>query len=426
MTTIPGLINGLFFLVLLEGAHEGSLVLWGLEATVAELGGGVDELQAHLLHGNPLGLDDQGLSQSKDPLLWPNAAALDHDEVLFDFTVVREAAHGVDGFVGQIVLGAGVVLDQLSVLHGEACAHSVDLLVDLAPVVVALLSSPGHGGLDSAGMPGTDTGNLAQTLVSLPGQLLTMPTAGHALESVSLGDTNDVQSFVHGEDLSHGDLLLEVFPGPVDLVCNGSSVELDLHDVSLLLSAAEELHLGVDDDPHGGAVLLDLVQVLLNLLLAKIISPFGAALGEGLLLGLRPVLVEPPLGFLANVLSPDSFEGSEAAGSLDVSDQTDAHHGRGLDDGDSLHNFLLVDLGARPLDLSDDVGHTGLVAHEGGHVDGLARVILGEGLYFAANALGTLLGKESLRPVTGCLKLTMRHFNDSLVEVNQAILAWSF
>merc|ERR1719464_2409120 len=278
------------------GAHEGSLVLWGLEATVAELGGGVDELEGHFLHGDPLRLDDQGLSQSKDPLLRPDAASLDHDKILFDFTVVRESAHGVDGLVGQVVLSAGVVLDELAVLHGVASSHAVDLLVDLAPVMVTLLSSPGHGVLDPAGMPRSDTGHLAQTLVSLARQLLTMPTASHALESVSLGDTDDVEGFVHGEDLSHGNLLLEVLPGPVDLVGDGATVQLDLHDVSLLLPAAEQLHLCVHNDPDGGAVLLDLVQVLLDLLFAEVISPLSAALSEGLL-----------LGFLANVFSPDSL-----------------------------------------------------------------------------------------------------------------------
>ena len=38
---------------------------------------------------------------------------LDHQEVLLDLSVVREAAHGVDGLVGEIVVGAGVVLHQL-------------------------------------------------------------------------------------------------------------------------------------------------------------------------------------------------------------------------------------------------------------------------------------------------------------------------
>jgi len=37
------------------------------------------------------------------------------------------------------LLGGGVVLDQFAVLHAEARPHPIDLLVDLSPVVVALL-----------------------------------------------------------------------------------------------------------------------------------------------------------------------------------------------------------------------------------------------------------------------------------------------
>jgi hypothetical protein len=40
------------------------------------------------------------------------------------------------------LLGGGVVLDQFAVLHAEARSHPIDLLVDLSPVVVALL--PGN------------------------------------------------------------------------------------------------------------------------------------------------------------------------------------------------------------------------------------------------------------------------------------------
>ena len=77
--------------------------------------------------------------------------------------------------------------------------------------------------------------HLSQTLVGLPGQLLGVPPGGDALESVTLGDANNVHHLVLGEHGGDGDLLLKVIPGEGDLVSDGASVELDLHDVGLLL-----------------------------------------------------------------------------------------------------------------------------------------------------------------------------------------------
>ena len=53
------------------------------------------------------------LAQGQYPLLGSDAASLDHDKVLLNHSVVRESTHGVDVLVGGIVLGRGVVLDQL-------------------------------------------------------------------------------------------------------------------------------------------------------------------------------------------------------------------------------------------------------------------------------------------------------------------------
>ena len=52
----------LLLFVLLEGTHEGHLVLVGLEPTVTELAAGVDKLQGDLLQRPLLRVNQQGLN----------------------------------------------------------------------------------------------------------------------------------------------------------------------------------------------------------------------------------------------------------------------------------------------------------------------------------------------------------------------------
>ena len=77
----------LLLAVLLEGTHEGGLVLGGLEPSVAELGAGVDELEIDLLKSPLLGVSEEGLPQGEGPLLGSNAAAL-HSRKLAKFLKV--------------------------------------------------------------------------------------------------------------------------------------------------------------------------------------------------------------------------------------------------------------------------------------------------------------------------------------------------
>lgn len=55
-----------------------------------------------------------------------------------------------------------------------------------------------------------------------------------------------------------------------------------------------------------------------------------------------PVLVEATTALLGQMLGPDIDQGTQTEGSLDVADGTEHNHGRGLQNGDGLHDLLLV------------------------------------------------------------------------------------
>merc|ERR1719320_2111725 len=311
---------------------------------MAPLAGVVDELERDLLHVAATEGSQQGLPEREDALAGSHNTASDHNEVLTHVTVVGEATDRGDALVSGVKLGGSVVLHQLAILGVDASSDAVDLLVDLSAVMVTLLTSTGNGELHTAGVPSTNTGDLAQTLVCLAWQLLCVPTGSHTLDTTTLGDANDINDLVLAEDGVDGDGLLQVLLGPFPLVGDGAAVQLDLHDVCLLLTLAQQFHLGVSKDVHDLAVLLDLVEILLDGLLASVILPLLGGLGEGLLLGARPVLVEATAALLIEVLSPHSLEGAESTRGVDVANQTNADHGGSLDNGHSINHLLLVGL----------------------------------------------------------------------------------
>lgn len=222
-----------------------------------------------------------------------------------------------DLLLGDVEVGRGVALI-------GTLANAEDLVVARGTVVVTHLTGTGHSPLDVVRVPGTDTGNLAQTLVRLAGQLGGAPTGGDTLETVTLGDGDDINHLILLEDGVDVDGLLEQVLGEVDLVGDGATVDLDLHEVGLLLLDRGLADLGVGEHAHNGAVLLHALQLAGDggtLLLGVRLG----VLGEGLLLALVPVLVEAALELVAQVLSPDGGERAETAGSLDVANDTNGN-----------------------------------------------------------------------------------------------------
>lgn len=125
----------------------------------------------------------------------------------------------------------------------DSSAETVDFLVDFRTMMVTLLTGTGYSESHTTWMPCTDTSDLTQTLVSLTGQFLGVPTCGNTFESLALGDGNAIDHLVLSEDLIDWNGLLQMFLDPVDLVFDSSTIELDLHDVSFLLALLDQADL---------------------------------------------------------------------------------------------------------------------------------------------------------------------------------------
>jgi len=190
-------------------------------------------------------------------------------------------------------------------------------------------------------MPGTDTGNLSETLVGFPWELLGSPTVGNTLETVTLGDSNDVDVLILFEDGGDFNGLLKEFVSIGDLVRNGSAVQLDLHQVGLLLAQTSLADLSVGENADDSTVFADALQFTISRL-ATVLGVLLGIAGESLLLRSVPVLVEPSFELLTEVRSPDGGEGSEATRGLNVSNDANNENGGRFHDGDGLNHLTFV------------------------------------------------------------------------------------
>lgn len=191
-------------------------------------------------------------------------------------------------------------------------------------------------------MPCTNTSNLPQALVRLSWQFLRTPTMSNALESVTLRYSDNIHGFVLREHILEVYWLLEQSLGVGNLVCDRSSVELNLHDLCLLLVDACEMMLVVGEDTDDGAIFANPLDLLCDRLV--VFCGFLGIFSERLLLAAVPIAVESPLEIVRQVIRPDGGESAETAGSFDVANNADNDHGWCFDDGDSFDDFPLVHL----------------------------------------------------------------------------------
>ena len=301
---------------------------------------------------------------------------------MVDNTVVGEATKRSNVLLNSISLSGSVVLGATN----SAGTDSVDLLVEFSSTVVAELTGTGDGPLNGSGMPSSDTTDLAETSVGLAGHAGNTESLDDTGGSLTTGNTNSVDHLELVEDLSDGDFTLELLEAPIDLLSDGATVDLDLEEVSLALAEVKLGELGAGEDADDGAVLLYSLKVALDGVLALgILLVSLRVVSEGLLLRVLPVLVEAALELIREMLSVDGRKSAEPTGGLNVTDEADDLKRGALDDGDGLNDVLLEDLlTLAAFVVASDVGHASLVTEEGGKVDGLLGVILGESSHTAA------------------------------------------
>mmetsp|Transcript_5725 Transcript_5725/g.18643 ORF Transcript_5725/g.18643 Transcript_5725/m.18643 type:complete len:458 (-) Transcript_5725:10-1383(-) len=388
-------------LLLLAGAEELVLFVLGLEAAVSEFRRGIDELEVDFFELGALGLGEEGAAEGDASLLAADDGSLEHEPVLGHFAVVGEAAEGGDGLLGEVGFRGGG-------LGVAGLADAVDFLVHFRAMVVSVLAGSGDGERDAGRMPGADAGDLPEAAVGLAGEAGDAPARDDALGAVAFGGAAAVDHFRRVEDRIHGNFLLEEGLRILNLLRHGgAAVDLDFHEVGLLLPKLQLLHLRMRDQPHHGAVLGDAFELLVDVLARRFV--LLGVLGHGLPLGLVPVLVEPALHFFRKETGPDGRQAPQTVRRLDVPDDPDSHHRRRFQDGHGLDDLLLVQLRPRPVDVAHHVGHPRLVAHERRQVRRLRRVVTRKRPDAPVVVLRPLLRQESQRPVPRRLELTVRH-----------------
>lgn len=388
-------------------SHELVLLFDGLEFTVTDLGGGIDELDLSLMGVESSGWLEKRLSDGDLSLSWSHNGTSEEEEIFVDNTVMWESTNWGDVFDMSIRLGGGVVVDT----SNGTSSNSEDLMVDLGSVIVTEDTRSGNSPLDCRWMPGTNTTDLSVTSSRLDWKSRDTVSLDNTLGTLTSGDRDGINHLGILEDFSDGDFVLELGYTPVNLLSDGSSVNLDLHKVSLSLSKLDLLDLSGAENSDDLAVLLDSLEISVDMLVGvSLLFVLLGVVGESLLLGARVVLIESSDDTLRKLLGPDGGESSESSWGLDVTDHTDNNHwwslnnSGGIDDIllDGLLTFLFVND-------SDDVGHTSLVAHEGSKMNWLGLVVLWEMSDVTLGVLSSSLWEECKMALSWMLELSVRH-----------------
>lgn len=146
---------------------------------------------------------------------------------MIDNTVMRETTERGDVLFNSIGISSSVVRNT----SASTSADSVNLFVDFSTTVITELTTTGDCPFDSSWVPSSDTSDLSETSVSLTGKSVDAESLDDTLSTLTLGNTDGINTFVVFEDFTYSDFLFEFLETPINLLGDGSTVNLDFHDV---------------------------------------------------------------------------------------------------------------------------------------------------------------------------------------------------
>lgn len=240
-----------------------------------------------LFHGVSSSLGDNRLSQKDDSLLGSNTSSLDHDEIVVNDTIMRESSHRSDILLSKIIEGRSIVFNSIN----GSFSHSVDLLVEFSSVMETEITSSGDSPSYSSWMPRSDTSDSSVTSMGFLGKMLDSVSLDNTLGSFSLGDSHDIHVLILLENTVDGDFLFEQSSGEINLLGYISSIDLDFHDVVLLLSKVQFVHLGGSNHSDNSGVLSNSVKFHIDGFVLFVLM-FLRVFGESFLLAAHPILIE--------------------------------------------------------------------------------------------------------------------------------------
>lgn len=235
---------------LLRRIEESLFLFLGLESTMSQLRRSINELKLDLFEILSSDSWMKGLSENQRSLDWTNTTSFEDDEVVLNLSISNESSHRGNGLLGEIEVSGSI--GWISTL-----SNSIDLLVHLSSMMVSHLTGSSNSPLDSRWMPRSDTSDLSKTSMSLSWELFASESLNDSAESFTFSGSEDINGLEVLKDLVDGDLFLEKRVTELDFILDGSSVNLDLIDISLLSLKVKSVWLSVTDESDNRAILDD-------------------------------------------------------------------------------------------------------------------------------------------------------------------------